>query len=148
MEQIQAIDIINVFDNMSEQEIKGFVERVKNQIQVGEADKLMIRLTAMEKIVAGVREAIKFQLLQEADMRKEKSYSINGHRIEKCTRKTYSYSHCQAWASLDEKKKQIESLMKSITEPVAVAETGEIIEPATWKTTEFIAVTLRKDDNG
>lgn len=148
MEQAQALEVINVFDNMSERQIKQFIQQVREEIQVGEAMPLLIRLTAMEKIAAGVREAIKEQLMQESELYKEKVIYLRGHKLEKGLRRTYIYSHCGAWAELDEKKKKIEALMKNITEPVAMADTGELIPPATWKGTEFIAVTLRKDDNG
>lgn len=139
----RAISYITVFPD-SQSGIKLFVDQVLDQIEARKSLELLAKLTAMEKIIEGIKEGIKSQILDEADLSGEKIFEINGIKYEKRNRTTYYYHNCAMHEELKTKLKKMEDIMKVINEPIADVETGEIIPPALKSYTEYISVTLKK----
>lgn len=140
----KAISYINVMPE-TQAEIDHFVSKVLSEIETREALPLLAKLTAMSKMIDGVKAGIKDQLLEEASLYGgEKSFTINGVRYTLTNRTTYYYNHCSKWQQLDEQKKALEGMMKAAKQPFADPETGEIIEPARQSGFESISVTLKK----
>lgn len=140
----RAIYYINIMPDTQEG-IRLFVEKVLSEYEAGQSLQLLAKLTAMEKIIEGVKEGIKEQLLTDADLTGEKVFTINGVRYEKRTRTTNHYHNCQLHEDLKAQIKRLEDVMKSIQAPIADTETGEIIPPALKSFTDYVAVTLRKE---
>ena len=124
--------------------IEFFVDQVLSEVKVREALPLLVKLTAMEKIIEGIKDGIKQAILDEADLTGEKSFTIDGVRFEKKSRTNYHFNHCARYNALKSELKILEETMKSINVEMADTETGEIIPPANKSYTDFIAVTLKK----
>ena len=139
-----ALSHISIFEGMTLAQIDNFIEKAKEEIDGYDSLKLLSTLTVLSKIVDGVKEAVKDQMLEEASRYGTKQFTHAGITYELKSKKTYKYEHCEAWAELTEKRKKLEKLMQSTDKPIADTETGEIIPPAQWSATEYIAVTLPK----
>jgi uridine kinase len=127
------------------QGINNFVEKVLSEIEPRQALPLLIKLTAMGKIIEGLKDGLKDQLLEEASLTAEKSFTIDGVRLTKTNRTTYYYNHCAKWNALNEELKALQEMMKAAKEPFADVETGEVIHPARQSGSESISVTLNKE---
>lgn len=138
---MSQIELLNKFD-LTNRQIAMTVQEITDALDEAEVLPILSRLTAMEKVLTGVKDYIKDRILDEASKYPEKTFTLKGVRYEKKSKKTYSYDHCVSWTSKKADLKKIEDLMKSITASVADTETGEIIEPAHFKTTEYLAVNL------
>jgi uncharacterized ParB-like nuclease family protein len=139
----RAISYITVMPDTKDG-IQLFVEKVLSELEHRQAIPLLIKLTAMEKIIEGVKEGIKDAILQEADLTAEKTFTIDGHKIEKKSRTNYYYNTCPRHEALKSELKALEELMKTLPAEMADTETGEIIKPANKSYTEFISITLKK----
>jgi FMN-dependent NADH-azoreductase len=140
----RAISFITVMPD-SQAGVKLFIEKVLSEVEIREALPLLAKLTAMEKIIEGVREGLKDQILDEASLTAEKVFTINGTRYEKRTKTTNHYHNCQLHEELKARLKKLEDVMKVIEAPIADTDTGEIIPPALKSYTDYIAVSLRKE---
>ena len=138
----RAISYINVMPE-TKSEIERFVAQVLNEVEIRGALPLLARLTAMEAVVKGIKDGLKDQMLEEADLEGAKSFTLNGVKYEKRSRSTYYYHHCQKWNQLKEDIAALESMMKT-GKAFADPETGEVIQPARSSVSEYIAVTLQK----
>ena len=125
--------------------INNFVEKVLSEIEPRQALPLLIKLTAMGKIIEGLKDGLKDQLLEEASLTAEKSFTIDGVRLTKTNRTTYYYNHCAKWNALNDEIKALQEMMKAAKEPFADVNTGEVIEPAQQSGSESISVTLNKE---
>ncbi len=139
----RAISFITVMPD-TQAGIKRFVEQVLDQVEARQALPLLVKLTAMEKIIEGVKDGIKDQILDEADLTGEKVFTIDGTRFEKRSRTTHHYHNCPLHEELKARLKKLEDVMKVIEAPIADTDTGEIIEPSLKSFTDYIAVTLKK----
>lgn len=90
----------------------------------------MIQLKAMKTIVDKMISQLEPFGIDDLD---NYDGTIDGHKVTERSGGRWSYSHCAAWVEVDEKKKEIEALMKSIKEPVVMPETGEMIDPGVYK---------------
>lgn len=124
--------------------IQFFVEKVLAEVENRQALPLLVKLTAMEKIIDGVKEGLKDQLLYEASLEGAKSFEQNGVRFEKRSKITHYYNHCAKHEQLKAQLKSLEEMMKAAQNPFADTDTGEVIEPARSTVSEYIAVTLPK----
>lgn len=140
----KAISYINVMPD-TKAGIDLFVSKVLDEIEIREALPLLVKLTAMGKIIDGVKSGLKDQLIEEAALYSGEgtSFEVNGVRFTRTERKTYHYNHAEKWRKLNEQIKALEKLMQAGVE-FADPETGEIITPATVSYTESISVTLNK----
>ena len=144
MEYTKAISYITVIPD-TQKGINLFVEKVLSEVESRQALSLLVKLTAMEKIIEGVKEGIKDQILDEADLGGEKVFTVDGVRFEKRTRTTHHYHNCQLHEELKGRLKKLEDVMKAIQAPIADVDTGEIIEPSLKSFSDYVAVTLKKE---
>jgi len=140
----KTISYINIMPD-TQAGINLFVDKVLSEVEIREALPLLAKLTAMEKICELIRDGLKDQILEEASLTGEKSFTIGKVRYEKRTRTGYVYTHCPLHGELKARIKKLEDVMKVIEAPIADTETGEIIEPAHKSYTDYIAVTLPKE---
>jgi uncharacterized ParB-like nuclease family protein len=140
----RAISFINVMPD-TKSGIQLFVDQVLDQVEARQSLNLLVKLTAMEKIIEGIKDGIKDQLLQEADLTGEKVFTIDGVKFEKKSRTNYYYNNCPRHEALKSELKALEDLMKTLPAEMADTDTGEIIPPANKSFTEFISVTLKKE---
>lgn len=140
----RAISIINIMPD-TKRGIQLFVDKVLAEIEPREALPLLAKLTAMSEIIDKVKDGIKDQLMDEADLTAEKSFTIDRVRYEKKSRVVHHFHNCEAHEALKSQLKALEDLMKTIKEPVANTDTGEIIPPSLKSYTDYIAVSLPKE---
>ena len=140
----KAISYINVMPD-TKSGIELFVSKVLAELEIREALPLLVKLTAMGKIIDGVKSGLKDQLIEEASLYsgEGKSFDVNGVRFTRTERKTYHYNHCEKWRRLNEQIEALEKMMQAGAE-FADPETGEVIEQATVSYSESISVTLNK----
>lgn len=140
----RAISTIKQF-NLSKDQIEQFASQVLNDVFYHDGDILStaICLRAMEDVIKKVRSGVGEMITEEAEKYAEKTFDYKGAKFTKTNRTTYNYSESAKWNELNEKKKELESLMKTIKEPVADTETGELIYPAQSKITESVSITIK-----
>ena len=139
----RAISYINVMPD-TKSGIQLFVEKALSEVEIRQALPLLVKLTAMGKIIEGIKDGLKDQLLEEASLEGAKTFELNGVKFTKTERTTYYYNHCAKWNALKEEITALEGMMKVAKAPFADPETGEIIEPARQSGSESISVTLNK----
>ena len=125
-----------------------FIDKLILAVQSGEVNPLEIetQLKAMEDAVKAVRgnPGFKNALMDEVDKYSEKEFRYGNAIIVKSSRSTYNYKNDTEWNRLDEDKKKREAFLKALDKPMADPETGEIIEPAVRRSSEFLKI--RFDD--
>lgn len=139
----RAISYLNVMPD-TKAGIQFFVDKVLSEVEIRQALPLLVKLTAMEKIIEGVKDGLKDQLLEEASLEGAKSFTQNGVRFDKRSKTTYYYNHCAKHEQLKAQLKSLEEMMKVAQSEFADVETGEIIQPARSSVSDYIAVTLSK----
>lgn len=154
----KAISQITVF-NTSKAGIEKYVKQCIQGVEGGILPPLhmAIYLKTMEKIIEGIQNGIKESALAEAE-KYEKNFEFHGAKIEVAELGTkYDYANCgdSVWANLDgqikklsEEKKQRETFLKTLKEPVAMANKasgGEIINinPPIKSSTTGIKITIK-----
>lgn len=156
METMTAQSVISLCPSTKEQ-IEIFANQLIDDVEQGVTNPLAlhIRLTLIEKSFDKVKEAIKKQVVTEAEKHNQKSFDHMGCKIEvKEMGVKYDYSGCNdaEWNSLNEGKKAYEvgikerqEFLKALKkkETIVNEETGEIIEifPPIKISTTSIAVT-------
>lgn len=138
----RAISYINVMPE-TKAEIKAFAGQVLDQIEPRQALPMLAKLSALVELAELIKDGIKDQILQEADLYPEKSFLINGVRFDKKSKTNYYYHHSTAHEALKSKLKAMEDMMK-IGEYIDT-ETAEVIPAANKSYTEYIAVSLKKE---
>lgn len=141
----RAISYINIMPD-TKAGINRFVEKVLSEVEIREAIPLLVKLTAMSKIIEGVKSGLKDQIIDESSLYLEKTFDVDGVKITKNEgRKTYHYKHCEKWRRLNAEIGALEKMMQAGA-PFADPETGEIIEPATVSYSEpFLTITLKEE---
>lgn len=129
---------------MTLSDIDQFIKSAAAELDGQDSLQTLATLTVMDKIVTGVKKAIKDQLLEEASRYGAKEFTHAGVKLQLKSKKTYKYDHCTAWQQLNDEKNRLEKLMQSTDKEIADVETGEIIPPAQWFASEYIAVILPK----
>jgi len=140
----RAISVIKDF-GLSKDQIDQFVSQVLNDIHNHDGDVLStaICLSAMESVIKKIRAGIKELIILESDKYQEKTFDYQGAVITKASRATYDFTKTDKWNELSEAKKELEKVMKSITRPMADADTGEIIYPAQKNISESISIKIK-----
>ena len=141
----QGIELVQRF-GISKSGIESVADAIATSVKEGEQDPLLVaaNLKSMETLIASVKKKLADVITDSAYEYPENSFTKHGVKFTKGARKTYDYSSNPNWVEVDAKRKSIESLMKAIKEPIADPETGEIIDPPAFKTSEFISITLAK----
>jgi len=137
--------------------IDDFFLKAKKEILSGKYDPLQIEvyLKAIEDIIKKLRtdKDIKYASITEAYKYKEKTFEVFGAKFNlRETGVKYDYTNTGdvKWERLDSqindlsiKKKERETFLKTVKEPIADVEDGYIINPPVKTSTESIAVTLK-----
>ena len=137
-----TLSIITEF-NLTRTQIDQYAQKALEQIDTGLYNPLSIHLClkAMEECVKKIKEGIADQVLIEAE-KYGKSFDYLGARVQLTEWRTYDYSQDETWSQLNKSLKQREELLKYLTAPLADIETGEIINPLPFKTTQIISISL------
>jgi hypothetical protein len=112
---------------------------------IGAYAELRITLEIIERATALIEDATKTELIKF----NKGQYPSNtyGFKMEyQEGRKTYDFSNNPSIVALEEKIKELKEIAKRITEPMAMAETGEMLLPAIVKATkDSIKYTINND---
>lgn len=138
-----AVGILKTF-KLSKQQLNSFAQTAIEEALEGDHDllELYATLKGMEDMTKVIKKGIHEHVLEEANKYPGKSFDHKGVTFTGTVRKSYDYSSDPTWIALDMKKKAREKLMQTIQEPLADTETGEIIQPAGFKSSESISVKL------
>jgi len=138
---ISTITVLPVTKSEKENYIQNVVNEFNN-LEYYEQNELVQRI----KIACEVFEGI----LKNPDVKGAIVSNMENNRlttqlgtIERTERKSWKYD-CQLHTELKEKITKLETIMKTIEAPIADADTGEIIEPANYTTTEVITFRFAK----
>jgi hypothetical protein len=145
---MNAVSCLTVLPS-TKKEIESFTGAVIENILSGNDSALKIdqQLKAIEAICEKIRkhEGIKEAVISEAEKYGKGDQEFNGAKFNLVSRASYDYSLCQMWNELKdqekaiaEKRKKLETIMQSISAPVADAETGELVEPAVKSVSQII----------
>jgi hypothetical protein len=125
-----------------------FVNACVDEILSGNQNPLEIEiiLKNMEETIKAIRkdERVKDAIMKEINDFSEKSFTFGNVLFTKKASTTYDYKHDGEWCRLNEKIKEREALLKTIKEPLADANTGELIQPAIKKSTDTYSITFNK----
>lgn len=99
-----------------------------------------MKLRFLEELIGQIRgnERIKAEVLNEAEKYPEKTFTAYGGEVTKTSFGRYDYSECSDTyyndiiteiAELNKARKEREGMLQRLTEPMAIEETGEIINP-------------------
>lgn len=140
----KAIQLVQTF-GLSTQQIEEFAKNVATPVLDGEEDALLVlaNLKAMETIAERVKAMIGNEITDALDMYPEKTFLKGGVQFTKGSRKTYNYKDNEEWAGLDKKRKDLEKQLKAMTKPMADPDSGEIISPPSFKTSEYVSIKLK-----
>jgi hypothetical protein len=141
---------------LTKEERKHFVSKAKSEILAGNDDPL--RIVAVLKGIGETIKAlqddkeIKSYVLKEANKYNEKSFEHAGVKFGVSSRRTWNYDGCnynrynQLKAEMEAKKeelKELEMFLQSVPESgMADPDTGEMIMPATFTSSEILSITL------
>lgn len=151
-----AISVINLTPTTKEQ-AETFATKLIDEVMRGDVNplELHVKMNAMQKSLDIVKKAIADQVLSEASKYGAKKFETMGAEIAICELGTkYNFENCgdSEWEKinneineLQEKKKERENFLKTITPSVKVADanTGEMINPPIKSSTTGIKVTLK-----
>lgn len=131
--------------NLTRPQINSLARHILDEIDTGMYNPLEVHLClrAMEELVKKIKEGIAEQVLVEAE-KYGRDFTFHGSQFQVTTRRTFDYSGDAIWSELDRTKKQREEMLKYLSAPVADPETGEMIMPAQFKTTQVLSVTLSR----
>jgi hypothetical protein len=142
-----AMAVLTLFPETTLQ-INSFADQVVNKIIAGEVDALQVDyfLKTFEIVSEKIRKHFEVKDILFDAIEKNNNQPFKGaESITVQSKTTYDYSHNPAWVALDEQKKQLEKLMKSIDEPIVIEGTGEEILPAKIKSiSKFVKYNFAK----
>jgi len=131
--------------NLTKTQIEDFAWNALDEINSGMYNPLDIHLClkVMEELVKNLKKGISDQVFNEAE-KHGRQFEYQGARIQLSERKTYDFSADSKWNELCHNKKNREEMLKNLSDPVADPETGEMLYPAPFKTTQVISIGLPK----
>ncbi len=137
-----ALTTITQF-NLTRSQVNHLARRVVSEIDDGTYNPLEVHLClrAMEELVKRIKEGIADQVMTEAS-KYGRDFTFHGSQFQVTTRRTFDYTADAAWSELDRANKQREEMLEHLQAPVADPETGEMIMPAQFKTTQVLSVML------
>jgi hypothetical protein len=138
----------------TKEQIRSFVEAAINEVLSGDRNplELDLRLKALEELVKNIRkdDKVKAAILNELNKYAERLVVYRGVHFQKKSLSKYDYTSDSRWCELDaeikalsEKKKEREEFLRTLREPMADMETGEIIQPIYCKSEETYSVTFK-----
>lgn len=150
MQENSEMSVVSLVRMLPEtkQQIETFSKMVVDSIVKGEVNPLEVdfQLKCFEMAIDRIRKdfQVKELLITEAEKYKSQDFK-DGSKVSVQSRTTYEYSHNPTWAKLNKEIKNIETLMKTISDPMADANSGEITEPAKVKSVStFVKYDFKK----
>ena len=101
----------------------------------------MYSLMTTKGLIRKIKEEIVDQVMAEAE-KYGRDFIFHSSQFQVTTRRTFDYSGDAIWCELDRSKKERDEMLKYLSAPVADPETGEMVYPAKFKTTQVLSVTL------
>ena len=143
METLNVMDVLGLMPTTKEQ-INDFASQAIISIKSGELDVLHseIQLKIIEETINAIRLGIRDSVIREYEKYHEKEVRIFDSIISVSERKVWDYSKDWKIQELKAKTKAREEMLKSLTDPVADPETGEMIYPANHKTSTVLTIKL------
>jgi len=121
-----------------------FANQIILAITEGDINPLEIELflKALSNVIARVSKnpIVKDCVWEELNKHPEKSFDYNGATFTKSSRKTWDYSNDEIWNELKIRIKAREAFLKAIPGDVADANTGELLKPTPYKTSDIISI--------
>lgn len=153
-----TLSLINQFPSTKDQ-ISMFVHKTVQEVKAGNVNALQLKaqLKCFEKVAEAIDKETKFEQLTERMKYKEKTIELYGAKIEVAEVGTkYDYSVCNdpCWNELNENieklaeaKKQRETFLKSISQPIGITDEftqGEtvVINPPVKSSTTGLKFTI------
>lgn len=126
---------------------ESFVNACVNEILSGIHNPLNVEilLKNLEETIKAIRanKQVKEAVLLELNKYAEKTIDYGVAIISKKQSVSYDYSNDAVWNDLNAKIKERETLLKAIKEPLADANSGEMIEPALKKSTDTYSISFK-----
>jgi len=134
-----------------------FVQMCVDEITSGARNPLQleIMLKNLEETVNAIRKhpEVKEAIQAEAEKFTEKTFKVYGCSVTKANRTSYDFTQCQdsTWERLNSQKQSIseqlkdrENFLKAIKPGMSVADpdTGEVIYPPSWTSSEYLTIKL------
>lgn len=150
---------ISQLSNLPEtrQQIQSFVQSAKAEILDGQwsAQELLYKKKMIDETLKQLFDDadVKKHLMDEVEKYGKEGIGYQDSKIEIKSKRTFDFSKCgdngyeKSKAEFDTLKKQIserEKFLKMLQKPIADPESGEMIYPASYTTTDFFTVTLAK----
>ena len=147
---MNALQELSILPNRKE-EVKEFARQGIEQILNGEYSALEFKVRAdfIKKTLDKILDHAAVQDLVLIEAKKYEGQEYAGGIIKTQSRRTYDFTGCNSaeWNQLKVAEKHIkeqlslvENMLKNLTAPVGDPVTGEIINPALEKITEFVTI--------
>jgi len=116
---------------------KGVISAVKN----GELNPLEAKAIAsvLKNLGEKIEEEIVQEVLVETSKYPNREFNYKGYTFVKSQKTTYKYDDDRI-NMLEEEISKRKKMLQNITEPVVLPETGEILNPAVKKVTEYVYI--------
>jgi hypothetical protein len=150
-QQMTALSVVALFPETRKQ-INDFSEQVINSVYDGKTNPLEVdyAFKCIEETAKTIREGIKKDVVSECEKYGDKPFEYKGAKsVQVNNRSTYDFSGCSMWNELKEqenaiaeKRKKLETILKTIQGEMADAESGEILNPAPCSNSKIIVYKL------
>ena len=127
----------------TQEQVQHYIQLAAAEILDGHTDLMMVtrRLKAAADAIAGIQEAIKPYVLQEAAKYAARGeFTAAGATFSIAQRTTYDYKADSRWQELSKALKDHEALLKQLRGEVVSEATGEIHTPPAVKVSEYITI--------
>ena len=150
---MNALSTITVLPSTKEEQ-KNYIALVKESILSGEQNPLIIarQLNAFAGVLKELQadKDIRECFMLEAQKYGSKTFDL-GAKFTIQNRKSYDYTNDTKWSEINAsiealkvKLKEREEFLKHLTEPMADLDSGEIINPVPFESSEILVITLNK----
>ena len=142
----KAISTINQFD-LTKEQINNFIEQVTSDIlDSGEYDLLATarNLKVMEDIVKSIKSNISSYVIDDIS-KYGKTVDLANTTFTVKVRNSPDWSSCKdsTLKQLEQDLKDRKQLIQTLKKPIADAETGEIIEPVMFRSSEYYEIKIK-----
>lgn len=140
MNALQTYESVAPLSGYSKNDIIQLAEKQSDEIIAsGSAEQSWAFLSKLELLISETKERIKNDAINEIDKGNDHAFGV---KMKVQSRETTSFKNSKVWLSIEKKKKDFETFLKSLTEPTSILdeETGEVIkhEPPVKSTSTFI----------
>jgi hypothetical protein len=140
MNTLQSYESASSLSDYSKNDIIQLAIKQSDEIILaGSAEQAWAFLSKLELLISETKERIKNDAINEIDKGNDHAFGV---KMKVQSRETTSFKNSKAWLKIEEKKKDFEKFLKSLSEPTSILdeETGEVIkhEPPVKSTSTFI----------